>query len=179
MAGSVRILIPLALGLAVTALAQEPPENAGPEGQPRKQRPWTKGDPGKRLEDAASPEFDNVRKAIEALTPEQRRRFQENFWRWANLPPEEKRALRDRDELRRKFMREEVEAALKESGLELAGDRKAAFFKRYAEERRRIEEQLRQEMAEKRKPLVREMLAKVKAEFATPAESPAPAKPQP
>ena len=71
------------------------------------------------------------------------------------------------------------ESALKESGLELDGDRKAAFFKRYAEERRKIEEQLRQEMGEKRKPLVREMLARLKAEFATPAESPAPAKPQP
>src|SRR4051812_29260972 len=56
-----------------------------------------------------SPEFENVRKAIEALTPEQRKRFQENFARWATLSPEEKRALRDQNELRRKRIKDEVD----------------------------------------------------------------------
>src|SRR4051812_42468360 len=72
----------------------------------------------------ASPEFDNVRKALDALTPEQRKRFQENFWRWANLSPEEKKSLRDREEVRKKVIDQEVEAAVQEAGLQLEGDRK-------------------------------------------------------
>ena len=166
MAGSVHLLFPQTRGAV-----------------PRKIRPGGRAnavDEGRAPFDGTpSPELENVRKAIEALTPEQRKRFQDNFWRWANLPPEEKKALRDRDEIRRKFMRDEVEAALKESGLLLEGDRKAEFIKRYGEERRKIEEQLREEMATKRKPLVRELLGKLKAEFSAPPSAPAPATPQP
>jgi hypothetical protein len=173
MAGSVRLLIPLFLCTAAVALAEPPP------GGPPHKRPWMKGEDGRPFDGTPSPELENVRKAIEALTPEQRKRFQDNFWRWANLPPEEKKALRDRDEIRRKFMRDEVEAALKESGLQLEGDRKAEFIKRYGEERRKIEEQLREEMAAKRKPLVRELLGKLKAEFSAPPSAPSPATPQP
>jgi hypothetical protein len=169
MAGSVRLLIFLFCCAAASALAEP-----GPCGS---KRAW-KGEGGRHFEGTPSPELETVRKAIEALTPEQRKRFQDNFWRWANLPPEEKKALRDRDEIRRKFMRDEVEAALKESGLELEGERKSEFIKRYGEERKKIEEQLREEMAAKRKPLVRDLIGKLKAEFsAPPPAAPAPAKP--
>ena len=172
MAGSVRLLIPL-LFCAVVApvLAEDKPCD------PPRKKPW-KGESGRPFDGTPSPELENVRKAIEALTPEQRKRFQDNFWRWANLSPEEKKALRDRDEIRRKFMRDEVEAALKETGLQLEGERKEEFKKRYGEERRKIEEQLREEMAAKRKPLVRELVGKLKAEFSAPSPAPAPAQPQ-
>lgn len=171
MAGSVRFLIPLLLGgAAASLLAQDPP------GEPPRKRQWQKGEGGRSFDGTPSPELENVRKAIDALTPEQRKRFQENFWRWANLSPEEKKALRDRDEVRRKFMGDEVTAALKETGLQLDGERKAEFMKRYAEERRKIEEQLREEMSAKRKPLVRELLGKLKAEFSASQPAPAPAK---
>ena len=130
MAGSVRLLIPLLLCGVTLALAEDPAD-AGP-----RKRPRMRSDDGKPGDDTPSPQLENVRKAIEALTPEQRKRFQENFWRWANLTPEEKKSLRDRDEMRRKFMRDEVEAALKESGLQLDGERKAEFIKRYGEGRR-------------------------------------------
>ncbi|HEV7866725.1 MAG TPA: hypothetical protein VGO90_03520, partial [Chthoniobacteraceae bacterium] len=126
-----------------------------------------------------SPDLDTVRKAVEALTPEQRRRFQENFVRWSDLPPEEKKGLRNREELRKKFMEREIDAALRESGLQLNSEQRELFIKRYAEERRQVEEQLRKEMAEKRKPLVREILGRLKTEFAAGpvAATPAPATP--
>jgi hypothetical protein len=116
----------------------------------------------------ASPEFDNVRRALDALTPDQRRRFQENFWRWANLSPEEKKALRDREEMRKKVVEQEIQAAMQEAGLQLDGDRRKQFTKRYSEERRKIEEQLRKETQEKRKPMVKEMIGRLKEEFAAP-----------
>ncbi len=176
MARSFRQLIfPLALGaLAAPSLCQTPGETPDTSTPPPKRAlgAWLKNGL-KPFDGTPSPEFDNVRRALDALTPEQRKRFQENIIRWVNLPPEEKKALRDREEVRRKVMQQEVDAAIQDSGLQLDGDRREQFVKRYAEERRKIEEQLRKETNEKRKPLVHEMVARLKAEFSAPAETPA------
>ena len=146
-------LILAALALAATGFAQTPaPTPMGPR------RPGQ----GPR-----SPEFSNVRRALEALTPEQRQRFIENLKRWSNLPPEEKKALADRDGMRRKKIAEEIDRALGESGLTLEGERRALFAKRYGEERRKVEQQLHQELEEKRQPLVKDIVARLKAEFST------------
>ena len=112
-----------------------------------------------------SPEFENVRKAIDALTPEQRKRFQENFLRWSNLPPEEKKLLRDREEIRKKLMEQDVQTAIQESGLQLEGEKREQFALRYSEERKKIEEELRKETMEKRKPLVKDLIARLRSEF--------------
>ena len=119
-----------------------------------------------------APEFGNVRRALDALTPEQRQRFVENLKRWANLPPEEKKALADRDGFRRKKMAEEIDRAVAETGLNLEGDRRALFAKRYDEERRKVEEQLRKELDEKRQPLIKDIVARLKAEFSAEAATP-------
>lgn len=151
----------IACGFAVTVCAGI--LRAEPAEKPAKKQ-WL----GKRpAATAASPEFENVRKALDALTPEQRKRFQENFARWSNLPPDEKAALRNREDLRRRRMLEEVESAIQETGLDLDKDRRAQFTKRYAEERRKVEEQLRRETEEKRRPLVKDIVARLKTEFAT------------
>ena len=72
-------------------------------------------------------------------------------------------------------MAEDVDAAIRGLGVELDKDRKEQFAKRYIEERRKIEEQIRREMDEKRRPLVQEMVARLKQEFsAAPAEAPPP-----
>ncbi|EDY17688.1 hypothetical protein CfE428DRAFT_4727 [Chthoniobacter flavus Ellin428] len=118
------------------------------------------------------PAYENVRKALEALTPEQRKKFQENMIRWMNLSPEEKKALRDREEVRKKFMEQEINAAIQESGLQLEGERREMFAKRYTEGRRTIEEQLRKEMNEKRKPLVHELVSHLRNEFASESVAP-------
>jgi hypothetical protein len=137
-------------------------QNPEPDASPMKRRQAARAA-------ANSPEIENVRRAIEALTPEQRQRFKENFLRWSNLSPEEKKSLRDRDELRRKRMNEEIERAVRDAGLTLDAPQRQAFARRYAEERRRIEEQLRRETEEKRKPLVRDMVARLKGEFSSTA----------
>ena len=50
--------------------------------------------------------------------------------------------------------------------VELDAQRRELFARRYGEERQRIEEQIRREMDEKRRPLLKEVIAKLKAEFA-------------
>lgn len=147
-------------------LPKRPDGDAGSDGKRR-----SKGDSADREK------FNNVRKAIEALTPEQKKRFEENFQRWSNLTPEEKKALADRDTFRRKKIAEDIDAALKEAGLTLNAEHRELFGKRYGEERHRIEEQLRKEFDEKRQPLLKEVIAKLKLEFGTndPAPSAQPA----
>lgn len=177
MAGSVRVLTLFAAALlGSAALGETTPEKPA---SPPKRGPgaWLGGGRKAPLDGTPSPEFENVRRALDALTPEQRKRFQENFLRWSNLPPEEKKALREREEVRKKFMQQEVEVVIRETGLQLDGERREQFVKRYAAERRKIEEQLRKETNEKRKPLVHEMVARLRSEFsdATPASlAPAP-----
>ena len=177
MAGAMRAFLTSAALLAATlpaALAQTPADAPAP---PAPKRPgWFGGGRGElHRPDGGGPDaekFENVRKALDALTPEQRKRFQENFQRWSNLPPEEKKALADREIFRRKKIAEEIDAALQDSGLELDAERRELFARRYGEERHRIEEQLRKELDEKRQPLLREVIAKLKVEFSTAAPSP-------
>lgn len=199
MAGKLTLLRTLGLLAAITvsqAMA-EPPRGTPPSSPPPK-RPWFGGGDRDRDHDRdhrrpsgtpGTPEdvekFNSVRKAIEALTPEQRQRFQENFLRWSNLSPEEKNALADRMTFRRNKIVEDIDAALKESGLDLDGAQRERFAKRYGEERHLIEEQLRKDMDEKRRPLLREVIAKLKQEFAhggpsaTPVEKPVEVGPSP
>lgn len=161
-----RVLIPvLAFAIAgASGIAQEAGSHA-PEGEKREK---SDGRGGKKHHDGKrkmSPEMQNVRRAIEALSPEQRKRFEENFHKWANLSPEEKKALRDRDEMRRKRMTEDIQEALAKTGLSLTDEQKAQFARRYAEERRKLEEELRREMNEKRQPRLESMVGQLTKEF--------------
>ena len=170
MAGVMKRLLAVCTPLIATlpsAWAQTPPE---PPAQPPPRRPgWFGGQRGEmRRPEGGSAEgekFENVRRAMEALTPEQRKRFQENFLRWSNLSPEERKSLADRDSFRRKKIAEEIDAALKEAGLELDPGRRELFARRYGEERHKIEEQLRKELDEKRRPLLKDVITRLKAEF--------------
>lgn len=170
MAGMMKRLLavctPLVAGLPST-WAQPPPE---PPAQPPPRRlGWFGGPRGEmRRPEGGSPEgekFENVRRALDALTPDQRKRFQENFLRWSNLSPEEKKSLADREIFRRKKIAEDIDAALREAGLELDPGRRELFARRYGDERHKIEEQLRKELDDKRRPLLKEVIARLKAEF--------------
>jgi len=165
MARPVHALILAALSFGGTAGAQDTatPAKKLDVGSPAPRRP------GQR---PMGPEFGNVRRALEALTPEQRQRFVENLKRWNNLSPEEKKALADREGVRRKKIAEEIDLAINDAGLNLEGDRRALFARRYVEERRKVEEQLRKEMEEKRQPMVKEFVARLKEEFSSGSTAP-------
>src|SRR5690606_17288795 len=87
---------------------------------------------------------------LSKLSPEERRRFEENRKRWEALSPEEKDALRKHHEERRARMDRSIDEAIAESGLTLTGEQRRAFAQRYARERRKIEHELRREMNRKR-----------------------------
>lgn len=124
-----------------------------------------------------TPEFENMRRTVDALTPEQRQKFKENLLRWMELSPEEKQALRKLEETRRERITQETERALKESGLSLSPAQHERFVQRYAEERRKVEQKLRQQMEESRKPMVKEIIRQLREEFTAVASTPVAATP--
>ena len=120
-----------------------------------------------------------ARKLFDRLTPEEREKFKENFERWKALPPEERQALLMHEKMHREKMEQEIGEAIKTSGLQLDKDRREVYVLRYTQERRKIEERIRREMDEKRRPLLKEMTERLKTEFSAPTESPSPSQPAP
>jgi hypothetical protein len=125
-------------------------------GSPRKERVFPGG----------AVDADKAKEAFRNMGPEERERWLRRFRDWADLPPEKKKSLADRQEFFRRKMREDIEAAQKELGLELSDDQKKVFAQRYFDERRKIEEDLRREMEEGRKPRVKALVEKLRQEFA-------------
>ncbi len=114
------------------------------------------------------PEAEKSRQMFQQMSPEQRERFIAGFKQFAELPPEKKMEIFQRSEYLRKKIAEDIETAVKESGLNLSEEQKKKFTERYMEERKKIEEELRREMEERRKPKVAALIEKLKHEFATP-----------
>jgi hypothetical protein len=152
----------------IAAWAADPQPQQNPAGTPVTDTPKPPSNGPLPTKTPADPEFEHVRKALNALTPEQFQRFQQNFLRWSNLSPEEKKMLRDRETMQRQKMLAEAQNALAKTGLQLAEEQKALFFKRYGEERRKIEESLRAEMDRQRKPRVEALILDLKNEFSSP-----------
>ena len=99
------------------------------------------------------------------LSPEQRQRIRMNAARWLQLPPQERQELRFRQGLRQERMRREAEAALQRSGLQLEAEKRAAYERRYLEERKRIDRQLRQELQERRQREMAPVVDRLTKEF--------------
>ena len=111
---------------------------------------------------------DQAKKEFEKMTPEQRAKFWGNFKNWIDMPSEQRERFSKMNEDRFQKAREEIRELIKKSGLTLDEEQQKKFA--YFEERKVIEEQLRKEMDERRKPLLSAMEEKLKAEFSKPAE---------
>lgn len=111
------------------------------------------------------------------MPPEDRQAFRRNAERWMQMSPEERKILREREQLYRERVKREVDAALRDSGLRLEGEKRDQFEQRYLQERRRIEHQLLQETETKRQQELPALQEKLKKEFqqSSPAPASAPA----
>lgn len=154
------------------------PESGEPQDRPgRGLRPGAPQQRPERLERLRNPE--ERRRALEKLPPEERQRLRENLGRWEKLEKEEREALRDVAERRREMRSREVDEAVRKSGLELTKDEREVFALRYTQERRKIEQELRDEMEKRRRVLIDGVIEQLRDEFADrPAEGqPAPKAP--
>jgi len=110
-----------------------------------------------------------------ALPPAARQNFQRNAERWMRMSPEERNVMRQRENLRRETIKRETEAALNESGLRLNPQERAQFESRYMQERRKVEQTLRQQVEAERQKELPALIQQLKKEFQIdqPAKSPA------
>jgi hypothetical protein len=115
--------------------------------------------------------LNNPRDRWIAMPPEDRRIFQKNAERWMKMGPEERKVLREREQAYRARVKLEVDAALRDSGLRLDGEKREQFEQRYLQERRRIEYELRQETEAKRQQQLPALQERLKKEFQEPSPS--------
>jgi hypothetical protein len=113
------------------------------------------------------PQFRNAPQRFQ-LSPADRQTFRKNAERWLQMTPEERKLMRDREQLRRARIKNEADAVLRDSGLRLDPTKRDLFQERYLEERRRIDRELRQEYELRRQ----QQLERLKKEFQPPENSP-------
>ena len=118
-----------------------------------------------------APNMNNPRERWIAMPPEDRQIFRRNAERWMQMGPEERKVMREREQVYRERVKREVDAALRDSGLRLEGEKREQFEQRYLQERRRIEHALRQETEAKRQEELPALRERLKKEFQEPSPS--------
>ena len=81
------------------------------------------------------------------------------------MSPEERAVLRERENLRRERIRRETETALRDSGLRLDQEKRALFESRYMQERRKMEQLLRQQIETERQQQLPTLIQQLRNEF--------------
>jgi hypothetical protein len=91
------------------------------------------------------------------------------------MSPEERNIMRQRENLRRQTIKRETEAAIRDSGLHLNPQERAQFESRYMQERRKVEQTLRQQIEAERQKELPALIQQLKKEFQIdqPGKSPA------
>jgi hypothetical protein len=106
-----------------------------------------------------------MRERWNAMPPAARQNFQRNAERWLRMSPAERNVLRQRENLRRETIRRETEAAVRDSGLHLNPQERAQFESRYIQERRKVEQTLRQQIETERQQQLPALIQQLKKEF--------------
>ena len=107
----------------------------------------------------------SIRERWLAMPPQARQNFQRNAERWMRMTPEERNVMRQRENLRRERIRQETDAALRQSGLRLNPQERAQFESRYVQERRKVEQTLRQQIEAERQKELPALIQQLKKEF--------------
>jgi hypothetical protein len=167
-ANFVKVITTLSIFASFCALAQAQPQRSGGR--------QTAPHPGPRPAPMTS-----TQERWLSLPPAARQDFRRNAERWMRMGPEERKILRDRENLRRAQIKREAESALRDSGLPLDQEKRSQFESRYVQERRRMERTLRQQIENERQQQLPALIQQLKREFqlepngsatAKPAESP-------
>ncbi|MGE5213326.1 MAG: hypothetical protein ACM3NN_06515, partial [Nitrospirota bacterium] len=126
------------------------------------------------------PSGQSVRERWLAMPPDARQNFQRNAQLWMQMTPEQRNLMRQRETMRRQVITREADAAVRDSGLQLNAQERARFESRYIQERRKVEQSLRQQIETERQKEIPALIQQLRKEFQIdePVKSPA-AKPAP
>ena len=107
----------------------------------------------------------SVRDRWLAMPPDARQNFQRNAELWMRMSPEQRNLMRQRENTRRQIMTREADAAVRDSGLQLNPQERAQFQSRYMQERRKVEQALRQQIETERQKEIPALIQQLKKEF--------------
>jgi hypothetical protein len=107
----------------------------------------------------------SVRERWLAMPPDARQNFQRNAELWMRMTPEQRNLMRQRENMRRQIITREADAAVRDSGLQLNPQERAKFESRYVQERRRVEQSLRQQIEAERQKEIPALIQQLKKEF--------------
>jgi len=111
------------------------------------------------------PSGQSVRERWLAMPPDARQNFQRNAQLWMQMTPEQRNLMRQRENVRRQTMTHEADAAVRDSGLQLSAQERSQFESRYIQERRKVEQGLRQQIEAERQKEIPELIQQLKKEF--------------
>src|SRR5947199_4939122 len=148
----------LIVALSVLALSC-----AAAQAQPQQHRPI--GRPPVGGGSHGPPPSQSIRERWLAMPPADRQNFRRNAERWMQMSPAERNVLRQRENLRRQTIQRETESALRDSGLRLSPQERAQFESRYIQERRKVEQTLRQQIEAERQQQLPALIQQLKKEF--------------
>ena len=81
------------------------------------------------------------------------------------MTPEQRNLMRQRENMRRQMITREADAAVRDSGLQLNPQERAKFESRYVQERRKVEQSLRQQIEAERQKEIPALIQQLKKEF--------------
>ena len=81
------------------------------------------------------------------------------------MTPEQRNLMRQRENMRRQTIKREADAAVRDSGLQLDAQERARFQSRYIQERRRVEQSLRQQLESERQKEIPALIQQLRKEF--------------
>ena len=115
------------------------------------------------------------------MPPDARQNFQRNAQIWNQMSPEQRNLMRQRETMRRQTITREADAAVRDSGLQLNSQQRAQFESRYIQERRKVEQSLRQQIETERQKEIPALIQQLRKEFQLdePGKGPAKAAPSP
>src|SRR5438477_6767953 len=111
------------------------------------------------------PPGQSVRDRWLAMPPQGQQNFRRNAELWMQMTPEQRNLMRQRENVRRQTMTHEADAAVRDSGLQLSPQERAQFESRYIQERRKVEQGLRQQIEAERQKEIPALIQQLKKEF--------------
>jgi len=142
------------------AAPRGPQQMAVPHGPPQGQ---SHGPPSGQSH--AVPSGQTVKERWLAMPPDARQNFQRNAQLWMQMTPEQRNVMRQRETVRRQVMTRDADTAVRDSGLQLNPQERARFESRYIQERRKVEQSLRQQIETERQKEIPALIQQLRKEF--------------
>src|SRR6266436_9840825 len=107
----------------------------------------------------------SIRERWLAMPPDARQNFRRNAELWMQMTPEQRNLMRQRETVRRQTITREADAAVRDLGLQLNPQERARFESRYVQERRKVEQSLRQQIQTERQKEIPALIQQLRKEF--------------